>query len=181
MGNGHLLYLYRETSWHQQEGHSSTRVDANGQTFTSWEPPRQWTTHCDSQFEVAEGRIRSWRYEGGDCRATYDDTPQPVTTVQSSWVGAHFTQLSPEVAERLHLASPRGVLVVSVVPNAPAAVGGLSALDVVTAIDGQPVEQPTQAAEVIASRPVGSTITFEVQRGPEARHVRVALVARPAN
>lgn len=76
----------------------------------------------------------------------------------------------------------KGVRVVGVAPNSPAAKAGLQAggdaPDTIVAVDGEPVENPEQLAEAIAKRGVGQQIRLLVFSGGKFRDVSVTL--RPA-
>ncbi|MEM8963832.1 MAG: PDZ domain-containing protein [Acidobacteriota bacterium] len=82
--------------------------------------------------------------------------------VERSWIGASFKTIRRTGLEE-------GVLVNSVVLGGPAERAGIAAGDVVTSLDGEPVtvrfpEQLPLLLDQIASRPVGATIAFGVQR-----------------
>ena len=55
-------------------------------------------------------------------------------------------------------------MVAEVVPNGPAAKAGFEQGDIVTAINGQAVEDATDLTRKVASVPTGQTATFSVVR-----------------
>jgi S1-C subfamily serine protease len=77
--------------------------------------------------------------------------------------------------------SSAGALVAGVVPGGPAASAGLSAGDVITAIDGQAVTSSTSLPTVLLTKQPGSkvTITYTDQSGA-SRSVSVTLASGPA-
>jgi Lon-like protease len=66
-----------------------------------------------------------------------------------------------------------GAQVVDVVENAPAR-GRLRVGDVITAIDGRPVQLSADVRSVTTARPVGTTFDLQVERGSRTLTVRVA-------
>jgi C-terminal processing protease CtpA/Prc len=60
--------------------------------------------------------------------------------VKRPWLGARLQNVTPEIAETLGLKTPSGALVVNVTPKSPADKAGLKVSDLVTAIDGQPID-----------------------------------------
>ncbi len=99
--------------------------------------------------------------------------------VKRPWLGARLQAVTPEIAESLGLRSPTGALVASVVPNGPAARAGLKASDLVTAVDGQAVEDPNAFDYRFATRPLGGTSQIDVQRGGKAVRLTVQLETAP--
>jgi serine protease Do len=61
-------------------------------------------------------------------------------TVHNAWIGAVTATLTPEEARRLNLRATRGAFVSRVFPDSPAALAGLKTGDVITAVDGKPVD-----------------------------------------
>lgn len=70
-----------------------------------------------------------------------------------------------------------GVRLQSVEPSGPAAAAGLKANDVVTRIDGEPVEEPGDVIALIRKYPPGATVTVDYERGSANQSAEVRLVA----
>jgi S1-C subfamily serine protease len=85
--------------------------------------------------------------------------------------GAEFTDLNPELAT--YFGADRGVLVLRVAPETPAARAGLQAGDVVRRVDGQNVES-VRALRSSISRAGNRTVELEVVRRGSARTVRMS-------
>lgn len=73
----------------------------------------------------------------------------------------------------------RGVRLVDVLPDGPAAAAGLQVGDLMTSIDGRGVRTLDDLAQLLASRVVGERPTFVVIRGLDALRIDVALTKRP--
>ncbi len=99
--------------------------------------------------------------------------------VKRPWLGAKLQVVTPEIAESLGLHSPRGALVASVVANGPAARAGLKSSDLITAIDGQTVEDPNAFDYRFATHPLGGTSQVDIQRGGKPLRVAVPLETAP--
>src|SRR6266478_2960990 len=99
--------------------------------------------------------------------------------VKRPWLGARLQAVTPEIAETIGLRSPSGALVASVVANSPAARAGLKTSDLITAIDGQPVEDPNAFDYRFATKALGGTAKLGLLRGGKETTVAVALEAAP--
>ncbi|MGM4917537.1 DegQ family serine endoprotease [Tardiphaga sp. 813_E8_N1_3] len=99
--------------------------------------------------------------------------------VKRPWLGARLQNITPEIAETLGLKTPSGALVVNVTANSPAAKAGLKVSDLVTAIDGQAIEDPNAFEYRFATRPLGGTAQLDAQRGGKPVKLTVALEAAP--
>jgi S1-C subfamily serine protease len=75
----------------------------------------------------------------------------------------------------------RGAVVQRVFEDSPASAAGLEKGDVITAIDGEPVEDPQTLADALAEREPGDTITLTVYQrdGEEERGIEIALAEHP--
>jgi S1-C subfamily serine protease len=75
----------------------------------------------------------------------------------------------------------QGAIIQRVCEDSPASAAGLEKGDVITAIDGEPVESPQALADAIAEREPGDTITLTVyqREGEEEREIEITLADHP--
>ncbi len=76
---------------------------------------------------------------------------------------------------------PVGVIVQAVEPNTPAAKAGIKAKDIITAVDGQPIDQNHDLHTVIEMHQPGQTVKISVFRSGQNLTFNVKLAARPAS
>jgi Do/DeqQ family serine protease len=100
--------------------------------------------------------------------------------VQRPWLGAKLQIVTSELADSLGLPRPIGVLVANVIPNSPAARGGLKTGDVVTAVDGQAVDDPNAFDYRFGTKPLGGSARLAVIRDGKETSASVALQLPPA-
>jgi len=99
--------------------------------------------------------------------------------VRRPWFGAKLQAVTPEIAESLNLKRPAGALVASVAANSPAARAGLKAGDLVTAIDGQPVDDPNAFGYRFATKPLNGSAAISIERQGRAASLSVKLETAP--
>jgi len=99
--------------------------------------------------------------------------------VRRPWLGAKLQAVSPDIADSLSLKRPSGALVASVAAKSPAARAGLRAGDLITAIDGQPVDDTSAFEYRYATKPLGGQAQLGVMRGGREIKVPVALETAP--
>ena len=99
--------------------------------------------------------------------------------VNRGYLGVNIQSVTPEIAASLGIKESKGALVAEVVPNGPAAKAGFEQGDIVTAINGQPVEDSTDLTRKVAVVPSGNVATFSVNRGGKAQDIRVTIGSRP--
>nr|WP_255696923.1 Do family serine endopeptidase [Sandaracinobacteroides sayramensis] len=97
----------------------------------------------------------------------------------TAWIGAEGEALTGDTAGRAGLDRPSGMLVTGVSPGSPAALAGLRPGDIVYAIDGKEVLDPSSLRYQIATQPVGESVTLTVVRGGSATNLKLDLVAPP--
>ena len=117
--------------------------------------------------------------------------------VHYGFLGVTSEGLYPQLAKRLGLKIDHGALVAKVVKGGPADDAGIApgkdkisfqllqdvpkGGDVIVAVDGKPVVDPGDLADLISFRRPGDTVKLRVQRGGATRTVSVKLGERPAN
>lgn len=106
-------------------------------------------------------------------RVVVASAEQGGKAVARPWLGARLQAVTPDIAETLGLARPIGALVANVVPGSPAARGGLKLSDLIVAVDGQTVDDPNAFGYRFATRPIGGSVSVEVQRN--GRPVKLAI------
>jgi Do/DeqQ family serine protease len=112
-------------------------------------------------------------------RIVVDSARGGSVAVRRPWFGAKLQAITPEIAESLNLKRPAGALVASVSPSSPAARAGLRPGDVITAIDGQPVEDPNAFGYRFATKPLGGRATLSIERAGRAVSATVPLETAP--
>ena len=99
--------------------------------------------------------------------------------VERGWLGISVQPLTPELAESFGFKSSAGVLIGGVMPDTPASTAGLKEGDIITAIDGKAVANPTELVNTIAALPPGTSVELELFRSGKFTDVSVDLGLRP--
>ena len=84
---------------------------------------------------------------------------------QRGYLGVGLQPLDEDVAPSLGIPKDSGEIVRSVVPNGPAARGGLVQGDVIVRVNGQPVTPDQTVSYLVANTGVGSRVPLEILRG----------------
>jgi serine protease Do len=101
--------------------------------------------------------------------------------VNRGYLGVSIQNVTPEVASALGLKEgAKGALVATVVPNGPADKAGFRQGDIVTAINGQPVEDNSDLTRKVALVAAGQTATFAVSRDGKALTLHATVAERPS-
>jgi Do/DeqQ family serine protease len=100
-------------------------------------------------------------------------------SVKRPWLGASLQSVSKEIADTLGLDRPSGALVADLTDKSPAAEAGLKRGDVITSIDGQPIEDPEGLGYRFGTKPLGGTASFAVLRGGKKVVAPVRLTPAP--
>jgi serine protease Do len=96
------------------------------------------------------------------------------------WLGIEIGEVTPEHARDLKLSSSRGVVVMDVEPESPAAKAGLKEKDVITQYGGQMVEGTVQFRRLVRETPAGRTMALVVSREGANQNILVELGDRSA-
>ena len=100
--------------------------------------------------------------------------------VHSPWIGAVTATLTPEEAKRLSLQTQRGALVARVFNGSPAQAAGLKPGDVITSVDGKPVETREAFSTITATVPTNAPISMVVMREGSNRTLQLRPSEAPA-
>jgi S1-C subfamily serine protease len=115
---------------------------------------------------------------------------------QWSWLGIEGTDMNMFIAQANHLSQQRGAYIVQVVPGGPADQAGLqggdttvtvqgmdvpAGGDVITAIDGTPIETYTDLMALMAQRDPGTNVELTILRDGKQQAVTVTLGPRPSS
>jgi S1-C subfamily serine protease len=111
-----------------------------------------------------------------------------------AYLGVSSVPLYPQLVERFELDAEKGAWVQEVTPGGPAARAGIrggrgaqrfqaqefaDGGDVITKVEGRPVADSSDLAEVVATFAPGENVTLEIHRDGETRNVDVRLGERP--
>jgi S1-C subfamily serine protease len=101
--------------------------------------------------------------------------------VARGWLGAAMqpVRVSDAIRARAAMSQDGGLVILSVEPEAPAALAGLMVGDVVVAIDGHPVQQSDQVLALLSGDVVGRTVVVDLVRGGKPERVEVLVGERP--
>ncbi|HXG54232.1 MAG TPA: PDZ domain-containing protein [Vicinamibacterales bacterium] len=107
----------------------------------------------------------------------------PGMEARKAWVAVSVQAVTPEIADKIGIPGKSGVRVTRVIGGA-AATAGLRVGDVITAIDGNPVQasQPSESEvfhTMIRQYRIGSSVALSTLRGKEARAVTLQLEGSP--
>ncbi|MDZ4806106.1 MAG: trypsin-like peptidase domain-containing protein [Candidatus Eisenbacteria bacterium] len=99
--------------------------------------------------------------------------------VTRAYMGVVPQELTSELADGLGIAIGRGILVAHVESGGPAEKAGLRTKDIITEIDGQPVEEVNRFRRFVAEAPVGHLALLTVFRDGQVVTRQVELGPRP--
>lgn len=94
--------------------------------------------------------------------------------VRRSWLGIEFDAVTSKAASHFGLKRPYGVYLKRVVAGSPADAAGLKGFDVIVAVNGHEIDNPSILVEAIQATPMGQPVRLRVLR--EGREFEVAPV-----
>jgi serine protease Do len=100
--------------------------------------------------------------------------------VVRGYIGVGIQELTPDLAKAFNVPAEKGALVGSVEPNSPGAKAGLQRGDVITEINGQPVNSQNDLRLKVAAMAPGTAVHLKVIRNGETRDVSVTLGEAPS-
>jgi S1-C subfamily serine protease len=124
----------------------------------------------------------------GDFLPGIENPPSADKPIVIPWAGFFTKGLEKEDAEYFGLANVPAIQVDDVVPDSPAAKAGFAKLDVITQIDGKPIQRgdlPIELPEIVTRKierlNAGDKVTFTVihDKGDTPKQIVVTLEPRP--
>ncbi len=91
------------------------------------------------------------------------------------WIGITIQKVTPELKNKLNLPDEKGVLVSDVDSRGPADESGIKRGDVIVSFDGKPIRESRELPYIVASTPVGKTVSIEVIRNREKTRAEVRV------
>ncbi|UWU16258.1 DegQ family serine endoprotease [Rhizobium sullae] len=102
-----------------------------------------------------------------------------LKSFERPYVGATFDAVTSEVAEALGLDKARGALIVKVTDDGPAAKAGLRTGEIVTAVNGVPVEHPDALLYRLTTAGLGNSVNLTVVENGGEQQVALKLDRAP--
>ena len=96
------------------------------------------------------------------------------------WLGVRGQEVTGEIAASMGLDRPQGVLIGDVYPGSAADRAGVRSGDVILAVDGQPVNDPSSLDYRVVTKHAGDQVGLQVRHGSAARTVSVRVEPAPA-
>jgi serine protease Do/serine protease DegQ len=99
-------------------------------------------------------------------------------SVQRGTLGAQAQDLTPELAAAFGIKATKGAVVTQVSGDSPAEKAGLKAGDIITRVNGRPVQDATDVRNRIGLLRIGQKVEMDILRDSKQRHL-VAVVEQP--
>lgn len=95
-----------------------------------------------------------------------------------SFLGIQYQELNPQLANEQQLTIIQGALLQEVVSGSPAAQAGLQTGDVITAINGQPIDERHPLVSLLLEHVAGETVTVDILRDGQTFQTELTLGER---
>jgi serine protease Do len=95
--------------------------------------------------------------------------------VTRGWLGVSIQEVTPALAKSFDLKEKQGALVAQVVSGGPAEKAGIEQGDIIVGFDGKEIAESKDLPRIVASTPIGKTVTVKLLRNGKAvdRQVKV--------
>ncbi|MBV9176825.1 MAG: trypsin-like peptidase domain-containing protein [Nitrososphaeraceae archaeon] len=95
------------------------------------------------------------------------------------WIGITTIKITRQLAQYYRLPTNEGVLIAQVEPQSPADYAGLRKGDIIDAIDGKKITDPSEMSSNILKRSINEKITMTINRYGRQFDCQLQLLARP--
>ncbi len=131
------------------------------------------------QPRPAETERGEQRHFGRDAEQEYGQQGQPGARERNAFLGVQAGELTAEWINRNNVRVERGAVVMSVLPNSPAARAGLRMGDVITKFNGKQVTSADDLSRMVRDAGAGKGVELTVMRGQQERTVNAKLGTAP--
>lgn len=100
--------------------------------------------------------------------------------IEYPFIGITYQEVTPQIAGQYNLSAKAGVMITQVTPDSPASSSGLQQQDIVTAIDGNQIDEDHSLRSILFKYRVGDKVTLTVVRDGQEMKLDLTLVARPS-
>ena len=101
--------------------------------------------------------------------------------VVRGWLGVQIQPITKGIADSLNLKEAKGALVSEPQEGSPALTAGIKSGDAILSVDGKPVEDARNLAQIIAGYSPDTTVKLGIWRGGKAEEVNVKLGKLPTS
>ncbi len=95
--------------------------------------------------------------------------------VRRGQLGIVIQDLTPELAKAFGLKQTKGVVIAQVMPGSPAEKAGLQTGDVITQVNGKPVQTAAELRNAIGLLKIGEKVSLDLLRNGTQQHVQVTI------
>jgi serine protease Do len=95
--------------------------------------------------------------------------------VVRGWLGVMIQRITPDLKDKLGLKDKKGALVADISPGGPADKAGIKRGDVIVSFDEKEIKEMKDLPYIVASTPVGKTVTVEVIRKGRTKSIQVEI------
>ncbi|MGE0625454.1 MAG: DegQ family serine endoprotease [Pseudomonadales bacterium] len=99
--------------------------------------------------------------------------------VARGWLGVMIQDVDKNLAEALGLDRPRGALISRVLDDSPAEAGGILEQDIITAINGHPIDFSSELPHFVGRIRPGASATLDLIRSGKEMQVELAIGEAP--
>jgi serine protease Do len=113
-------------------------------------------------------------------RLIMKDLIESGQVINRPWIGIAAIKITRQVAQYYRLPTTDGVLTVQVEPHSPADYADLRKGDIIEAIDGTKINDPSQMSSNIRKRSINEKITMTINRYGRQFDCQIQLLAHPS-
>jgi serine protease DegS len=96
------------------------------------------------------------------------------------WLGIEARTLNPNIFSELNINKKNGVLITGTYPNGPADKAGIKAGDILTHINGEPIENGREGMNLIADIRPNNTVQITIYRNGQEKQITAITGKRPS-